>query len=318
MILNFVKNPHEYGPITRTLKSKNVFLAESSATKIVWRVVLDQNLTRPNFLVGVMHVNRDPWLSIVKQGQELIWTRDPYKNFKVFYFYSVSTSLSTSIDRIVETLRWRKGRYASYFISYFLMFSLSPFREFLPKARISNPERSGVMASSLRVLIPEMTCTMRWKKLAFLQHFLKESDADYVIITNSSSALNFQPISDFVRLRCIPNKPLYAGPIHMGYDGAFVSGSFTLMNREAAELLLQNRRLIPSHVMDDIGFGNAFNKLGVMPVEFESLVIDSERSLSCYTRKELSRYGHYRLKSQGVDSRNDAQIALRLIEKLGH
>ncbi len=279
---------------------------------------MNQNAVNPNFLVGVMHVNRDPWLSIVKQGQELIWSRDPYKNFKVFYFYSVSSMLSIRIDRVVEMLRWKKGRYASYFISYVLMFILSPFRGFLPKARISNPERSGVMASSLRVFIPEMTCTMRWKKLAFLQHFLTQSDADYVIITNSSSVLNFQPIVDFVQLKCIPNKPLYAGPIHLGYDGAFVSGSFTLMNREAAEMIVQNRRFVPLHVMDDIGFGNAFNEMGVIPVDFQSLVIDSEKSLSGFTRKELSRHGHYRLKSGEIDSRNDAQIALKLVEKLGY
>jgi hypothetical protein len=161
-----------------------------------------------------------------------------------------------------------------------------------------------------------MTSTMRWKKLAFLNHYLENSTAEFVIITNSSSILNFQPIADFVNLNSDRRLPFYAGPIHHGYDGPFVSGSFTLINRRAAELLVKERSRIPVHVMDDIGFGTGFEKLGVVPTNFKSVIIDSEKKLDDYSKKDLIESGHFRLKSGSLGSRNDVSIAKKLLERM--
>jgi len=270
----------------------------------------------PTFFVGVMHVNRDPWLSIVREGQIPSWSSEKYKNFEVTYFHGISSRISVRIDSLIENLRWNQGRNASYFISYVLMVVLAPWRNSLPKAYSSDESQSGITERSLLIKIPEMTSTMRWKKLAFLNHYLKNSRAEFVIITNSSSILNFQPIADFVNLNCDEKLPFYAGHIHHGYDGLFVSGSFTLINRRAAELLVKERSKIPVHVMDDIAFGTGFEKLGVVPINFKSVIIDSEKKLDDYSKKELIESGHFRLKSGSLASRNDVSIAKKLLERM--
>lgn len=271
---------------------------------------------QPSFLVGVMHVNRDPWLSIVRDGQLPSWAFDEYKNFEVIYFHSISSVMSAKIDSLVENLRWNRGRYASYFISYVLMMLLAPWRTLVPKAYESNEKLSGLKTNALLTKIPEMTSTMRWKKLAFLTYYLRNSNSDFVIITNSSSILNFQPIVDFVKLKCDKDSPFYAGPIHLGYDGAFVSGSFTLMNRCAAELLVKKKNRIPVHVMDDIGFGTAFEYAGVVPIEFNGVIIDCEEDLIHYSKEDLLKLGHFRVKSGNLKSRNDVKLAKKLVEKM--
>jgi hypothetical protein len=110
---------------------------------------------------------------------------------------------------------------------------------------------------------------------------------------------------------------MYAGPIHIGYDCDFTSGSFTLIDRKTASLLYENRRLIPVHVMDDIGFGSAFKALNVLPIEMKSINIDSIEKLNSYSKKELSEIPHFRLKSGQRNSRNDVKIMLALAAMLG-
>jgi len=276
----------------------------------------DSDQARPSFLVGIMHVTKDPWLSIAKDGQIPGWEQSNYKNFSVIYFFGVSNSITSGINSVIENLRWVRGRYASYAISYFLMFSLRPWLNSLPKNKLVGKDRSKIHAAALRVKIPELTATMRWKKLSFLNYFLEKTDAEYVIISTSSSLINFKPIVEFIINTTDIDEAIYAGRIHTSYDCDFTSGSFTLMNRRSASLLLESRKLIPVHVMDDIGFGTAFKKIGLTPKKIESVDFDSMIQLEKVSREELGRIAHFRFKSGPLDSRGDVAIMKQLISKL--
>jgi hypothetical protein len=270
----------------------------------------------PKFLVGIMHVTKDPWLSIARDGQRPSWEKSRFKNFDVVYFFGKSNRITTGIDRLIESLRWSRGRYASYAISYFLMAFLRPFKVWVPRATIVSHNESRISAHSLKVAVPELTSTMRWKKIAFIDYFLRESKAKYLIISTSSSILNFDVILDFIKKLKGSNTFLYAGPIHTGHDCDFTSGAFTIIDRKAASLLYENRGLIPVHVMDDIGFGSAFKALNVLPIEMKSINIDSIEKLKSYSNKELSEIPHFRLKSGQTNSRNDVEIMLALTAML--
>ena len=272
--------------------------------------------SEPKFLVGIMHVTKDPWLSITRNGQLPAWEQTSYRNFSVVYFFGVSNSMTTRINAIIENLRWVRGRYASYGISYFLMFVLRPWLNSLPKHELVDENQSKIRAASLRVSIPELTATMRWKKLSFLKYFLEQSDAKYVVITTSSSLLNFEPIVEFLENPKNFKQPIYAGRILSGYDCDFTSGSFTLMNRESARLLLENRDLIPVHVMDDIGFGTAFMKMGISPSNLESKDFESVSELEHFSKKALEKIAHFRFKSGPQHSRGDVAIMKELISKM--
>lgn len=263
-----------------------------------------------------MHVTKDPWLSITKEGQLPAWEKSSYKNFSVLYFFGFSNALTTRINSFIETTRWNRGRYASYGISYALMFILRPWLGSLPKAKLVGERKSKVKANALRVRIPELTSTMRWKKLTFLKYFLEKSDAEYVIITTSSSLLNFQPIIDFLQNQKDIEQPIYAGRICIGHDCEFTSGSFTIMNRQSASLLLKNRRLIPLHVMDDIGFGTAFQKIGIQPQNIASEDLDSLSKLEEFSKKSLENIGHFRFRTGPLNDRGDAEIMRELSAKL--
>lgn len=280
---------------------------------------MKRDSSQPNFFIGVMHVNQDPWLSIARDGQLESWEKQKYKNFKVVYFHSIYNRLYSEISSFIESLRWQRGRRASYAISYALMIFLSPWRNKVPRFRLSHTTESGLNTNSILVKIPEMTSTIRWKKIAIIKNFLESSQADILIITNSSSILNLAPIVDFVNQHQDSGKPLYAGPIHIGYDGNFVSGSFTILNRTSAKLLFKNRKSIPLHVMDDIGFGTAFYKLGVNPIDYQSVMINCSEDLDKLSDFEISISGHFRLKSGTLQNRHDvenAAILLKRMEKL--
>jgi len=270
----------------------------------------------PNFFVAVMHVNHEPWLSIVRDGQSQFWERESYRKFEVVYFHSVFNKFYSTVNRKIEHLRWERGSKASYFISYALMVSLIPWRNSVPKFRKSFAKESGVKSNSILVEFPEMISTIRWKKIAILKHYLESSQAEFLIITNSSSVLNLHPIVEFVSKHGKSDSSFYAGPIHTGYDGKFVSGSFTIMNRRAAESLFKERKLIPLHVMDDIGFGTAFNKLGITPVNYDSILISSKEELEKFTDQEIKAAGHFRLKSGTLEKRNDVELAARLLKRM--
>ena len=150
--------------------------------------------------VGVLHTTREPWLSIAKFGQLPSWDSQNFNDFSVTYFYAKTSRTAILLDSLIEKLRWEKGRNLSYAISYFLMAFFYPWRGYIPKASLKGEEDSGIAARALKVNIPELTCTMRWKKIAFLKYFLEKTSSQYTIITNSSSILNFNSIKKSLEL----------------------------------------------------------------------------------------------------------------------
>jgi hypothetical protein len=277
---------------------------------------IGNNEYQPKFLVGIMHVTRDPWLSIVRDGQLPAWKQSAYKNFSFVYFFGVANSITSRLDSVIENMRWVRGRYASYGISYFLMVVLRPWLRFIPKYELVDASKSKVEAVSLRVKVPELTATMRWKKLAFLEYFVEQTNAEYVIISTSSSLINFEPIVKFVGRLSNSYEPVYAGRILSGYDCEFTSGSFTVLNRKSVRMLLENKSLIPVHVMDDIGFGTAFKKMGVNPVNLASIDLDSTTKVNETPDAILQKTGHFRFKSGSHNSRTDASLMQELMSKL--
>jgi hypothetical protein len=266
--------------------------------------------------VGVLHTTRKPWLSIAKLGQLSSWEAQGCNDFNVIYFYAKTSRTASFLDMLIERLRWGKNRYYSYAISYFLMAFFYPWRRYIPKASFKEEADSGIAARSLKVNIPELTCTMRWKKITFLQYFLEETSSQYIIITNSSSILNINSIKKSLESIERTVDHIYAGPIGSAHDCNFVSGAFTVLNRNSVKLLLENLEIIPVHVMDDVGFGTAFKKLGVELINIDSLSIDSLQQLDNTDAINLSEYGHFRVKSGTLKNRNDILIMKELISKL--
>ena len=268
-------------------------------------------------LIGVMHTTREPWLSIAIKGQLEHWKFQSVNNFEVIYFFSKSSKFASKLNTYIENLRWRKGRKTSYFISYLLMMICTPFKFYEPVAYSANEFESKISAFSLKIKIPELESTMRWKKIAFLNYFLDNTEFDYVIMITSSSILNLQVINEIINELDKTSRIVYAGPLNKAHDCDFVSGSFTIMNRLVAKLLIGNLRLMPVHVNDDVAFGTACKKLEIPIINIKNLNINSLSQLEDISDAELKKIPHFRLKSGNLDNRRDISIMNQLTNRLG-
>jgi len=276
-----------------------------------------QGKDSPKILVGIMHVNQNPWLKIAQDGQIPSWKESKFQNFSVIYFFSLTSRLGTLINQIIESLRWSRFRFLSYLIQFLLMIFFRPWIRFIPKGFLVSSPESKIDATALKVRIPELFSTMRWKKLVFLKYFLEKTSAEFVIISNSSSILNFDPILEFLNDFDNNENYLYAGKVHQNHKcGEYASGSYVLLNRRSAALLLENTHLIPVHAMDDVVFGMAFNRFGISPISLKSFDFDSVEKMEEVPKEELRRVGHFRLKSGPLSERNDVEIMRELCNRL--
>jgi hypothetical protein len=268
-------------------------------------------------LIGVMHTTREPWLSIATKGQLEHWNFQSESNFEVIYFFSRANKFTSKLNTHIENFRWRKGRNASYLISYALMIICTPFKLYQPVAHSVNEFESKISALSLKINIPELESTMRWKKIAFLNYFLHNTKSDYVIMVTSSSILNLRVITEIINELDKTSRMVYAGPLNKAHDCDFVSGSFTIINKPAAKLLIDNLKLMPVHVNDDVAFGTAFKKLGIPIVDIKNLNINSLKQLENLSSDEINQIPHFRLKSGNIDNRQDILIMKQLTNRLG-
>ena len=74
----------------------------------------------PTFLVGVMHVNREPWISIVRCRQIGTGSLPTNKKFEVLFFRSILNSLAYKISKFLESLRRTNGKRAAHPSSFML------------------------------------------------------------------------------------------------------------------------------------------------------------------------------------------------------
>ena len=215
--------------------------------------------------IAVLHVDREPWKAIVERVQFESWVLQNLSNVSISYFTAQDSSLFKTISFGIERMRWRMGRYASYFISYTLFLTFYPFRYVVPNSKAVNSNTS--IFSFRKVNFPEAISTMRWKRLAIIKHFLNETTDDFLIMITSSSILNLRRVREILEIEkgfnSRPETPIVWGPLNESADGVFVSGSFIVLNRFGASELLRNARMIPVHSMDDIAFGVAMRKMGL-------------------------------------------------------
>jgi hypothetical protein len=258
-------------------------------------------------LICILYADRNPWRNIVRRAQIPFFARQANSRWSFIYLAGTNYWFVSRIERIVETLRWEKGRFPSYAIAYLQMLLLLPLRAWLPSFRVKNFE-SQTKISLLSTRIPEMSLCIRWKKIACLKYFDQNTDFTHLIFTTCSSLFNFKVLMDNIR-QADKAGPLYAGPIQSSADGDFVSGSFTVLNRESVALLLNNLSAIPLHVMDDIGTGTALRLLGVKPKPLPSLSLSS---IEDFSKINFSQIPHFRCKSGLLNERNDVEVMTKL------
>lgn len=260
--------------------------------------------------IAVLHVDREPWKAIAEKVQFESWVLQNLRDVSIYYFIAKDSPFLKNISLGIEKMRWRMGRYASYFISYTLLLVFYPFKYLVPN---SKEVTSKVPFFSFReVNFPEAISTMRWKRLAIIKHFLNETTDDFLIMITSSSILNLRRIREILESEKVfklrPETPIVWGPLNESADGIYVSGSFIILNRFGASKLLRNARMIPVHSMDDIAFGVAMRELGFDIRELSSLTILHHEILEFQDSQALDVIPHFRFTSFLNGVRNDTEL----------
>jgi len=262
----------------------------------------------PKVLCALSHGLYEPWLSILKDGQEATWlTLNFPANFQLIHFHgSPGNKFIQWLDRSHEILRW-KNRWLAAFLQIVDNLFFYPFLNYIPRYKNSSLLKSS--RDVIHIKFPDTYVTYRWKFLALLSYFLKETDADFLFVTSTASYVQPKLVLEFVQ--ALPNEQIYAGA--EPYPGAgFISGSNRIISREIARQVLRSKRKWAVGVIEDVAFTNLvkFNKNEL--VMFPIFNIASLKELEELTDKQISESYHFRLKSFEGQTRTDVVIMKEL------
>jgi hypothetical protein len=266
----------------------------------------------PKVLCALSHGLYEPWLSILKDGQEATWlTLNFPSNFQLIHFHgSPGNKLIQWLDRSHEILRW-KNRWLAAFLQIVDTLFFYPLLNYIPRYMNSNLLKSS--RDVIHIKFPDTYVTYRWKFLALLNYFLKETDADFLFVTSTASYVQPKLVLDFVQ--ALPNEQIYAGA--EPYPGAgFISGSNRIISREIAQQVLRSKRKWAVGVIEDVAFTNLVKFNGNELVMFPIVNIASLKELDELTDKQISESYHFRLKSFEGQTRTDVTIMKKLHSRI--
>lgn len=266
----------------------------------------------PRILIAIDIAIKEPYLSMIHEGPYETWANEKSPNLSVISYFSRKPSkFMIKLNEFVENMRWNSGKYPSYFISYFLMWTLAPFRKCLPKIFEVRRKENKTLNKEFLIKIPEALFSQRWKKLGVINHFCKNTDFDFLLLITPSCYIQTSKLIDFAKTWPL-DKPFYAGSIQTAADGPFVAGGALVMNRLSAQALIDTRRYIPTHTMDDVAFGVAIRKCSIELGQLPMLNITDINQISLENVKESF---YIRVKGGTQQNRTDAST-MRKIHQL--
>ena len=118
-----------------------------------------------------------------------------------------------------------------------------------------------------------------------------------MFITTTSSLINLKTLERTI-MNYDVNIPVYSGNL-LGENGTgFISGAGQLINRKTAELILENFKVYPHRMLNDVALAHLLSRSGIKPEHKPWLWI---RSVEEARKVQLEKYPnvfHFRLKSE--------------------
>ena len=267
-----------------------------------------------SIFVVVSDVAVEPWNTISEKGTIPIWLDSEGQNLLLLRGLSPNY-FTIFINKVIEDFRWHRGRRISYLLAYVLMVILFPFRFWVPKiqfpeSRVSHEGRIKLA----RIKAPELLVTLRWKKLAAMRYFLTESEADYLLLINPSTYVNFEMLLLFIKENA-HIKYLYSGQVARSADSEFVVGSFLLLNRLTVEILYEKAHRIPVHTLDDVAFGKLLSDFGITAIQCPTIEIKHLNEMSNLV-SQIKQVVNFKIKTSGPDRAASDIMVMSKLHKL--
>jgi hypothetical protein len=143
---------------------------------------------------------------------------------------------------------------------------------------------------------------IRDKTLDCFEYIVNNTPAyDFVVRTNLSSLWNFTALIDYIGT--LPPVGVYNGIRGVVNGTPFVSGSGFILSMDVVTLLVKNRALVTTNILDDVDIAIALQKLGV------TITVGSRKDLGSITAVNRYIYDksvyHYRMKMENESERRE-------------
>jgi hypothetical protein len=259
-------------------------------------------------LCAVSHGLYEPWISILKEGQEKTWLNSTWpQGFELIHFHGTPLNkFGVFLDRLHEKIRW-SGRRKASLLKVLDFIIIYPFM--LYKAKYSESKLLFTKDFALHIHFPDSYLTYRWKELGLFSYFLEKTDADYLFITSTSSYVNVAKFMEY--LNKLPESSVYAGGTP--YENAeFISGSNRILSRDLVKRVNDNSFRFNPFIIEDVALGKLVGELGVQRITFPLRNISTIEDLDNLSYNDLLSNYHFRLKSGPLKARDDVKIMLKL------
>jgi hypothetical protein len=263
-------------------------------------------------LCALSHGLYEPWLSILKEGQEKTWLIEEIpQRIKIIHYHANPVGkFGQYCDRTHEKIRWT-SRYLAVPLKFLDDILGFPFKNWVPN--YAESDYLNLTHKVIAIDCIDTYVTYRWKILSLFDFFLKETSHDYLMTTTTSSYINTDALTRYVD--ALPLNDVYTGSLP--YDGAlFVSGSNRILSRDVVGEIMKNRRGWRVGTIEDLELGRLVKRYcGLDPQTFPIQNIQSEDELAKTQDNVLKDTYHFRLKSGTLSHRNDVSIMKALHER---
>jgi hypothetical protein len=272
------------------------------------------SMPKPSVLCALSHGLYEPWLDIVKSGQDQTWLASQNSaDVEILHFHASPVGrFPQNLDRLHERIRW-SGIKRAAILRKFDRLASWPFLTYIPKVTKSQLLFLESPGDVIHIHFPDTYVTYRWKELALFKYFLEQTTCNFLFLTSTASYVRINALQEFIS--GLPQKNVYAGA-HPYPEATFVSGACRILSRDVVQLILANRRKFDPAVIEDMALGDLVQSLGVNPIYTTLNNIDSIEVLTSITDKEIASKFHFRLKSGTLSERNDVQIMKALHQRV--
>lgn len=263
-------------------------------------------------LCAVTHGLYEPWISILKQGQETTWLNQELPpGFNVIHFHGIPVrKWLQRFDSWHESFRW-SGRRNAFVLRLLDTVALGPFLFYIPKTFQSS--RLCLHENVIEIGIPDVYFTLRWKLLGILKYFVEETNADYIFMTTTSSYVQPELLMKYLSEQ-ERNDSYYGAEPYL--NACFASGSNRILSRSLAKKVLQNRSNWSVGLIEDVALSNLVKRLDVPLILRPIINLQSIQEVENLPSEVLNDSYHFRLKSISNGERNDVLIMKSLHERV--
>jgi len=263
---------------------------------------------KKSILIAIAQANTEPWMTIRKEGQEKTWIKVKIDGAKVIHYQSKNAPfLIRKFDYFHEKIRYRRilGLWQGRFDKVITKF----ISRKIPKYYYDiNNQILTVNSWSTYFFFGQ-------RNIALYDWFLKDTDADFLYVTNSSSYINQRNLLRVIE-QFNPNETIYAGNIYLtGGSEEFVSGAGKLLSRKSVEVIRDNWHKHSHETLEDVTLGRFMKNMGISAIPLMSVLVPTVDAVGTLSDSNLRSEFHFRCKSEEIP-RKDVEIMRLLHDRI--